>query len=88
MRPNNVITAPTHLLTVIVLGGVVFTLLIGQFYTASADGDDLALPSHLSLNAGGLVNTLRAVQAHNTGQTGRQRSRTLGNGRGRELETH
>jgi len=58
MRPNNVITAPTYLLIVIVLGGVVFTLLISQFYTASANRDDLALPSHLSFNARGLINTL------------------------------
>jgi len=88
MRPNNIITAPTYLLTVIVLGGVVFTLLISQFYTASANKDDLALSSHLSLNARSLINMLRVVQAHNTGQTGRQRSYTLSNRRGRELETY
>jgi len=63
MRPNNVITALTYLLTVIVLGSVVFTLLISQFYTASANRDDLALPSHLSFNARGLINTLQVVQA-------------------------
>jgi len=88
MRPNNIITALTYLLTVIVLSGVVFTLLISQFYTASANRDNLALPSHLSLNARGLINTLRAVQAYNTGQTGRQRSCTLSNKRSRELETY
>jgi hypothetical protein len=54
MRISNVIVTPTHLLTIIVLGGTVFTLAISNLDASSANSNGLALLR----NGGGLVNAL------------------------------
>jgi hypothetical protein len=84
MRISNVMVTPTHLLTIMVLGGTVFTLAIGNLDASGADSNGLALLR----NGGGLVNALRAAEAHSTGEDGRQGSGPLGDRSRSELQTH
>ena len=60
MRLDNVIAITAHLLTIIVLDSIVFTLLISNLNATRANANPLSLLNNVS----NLVNTLRAAKAH------------------------
>jgi hypothetical protein len=60
MRLDNVIAIIAHLLTIIVLDSIVFTLPISNLNATRANANPLSLLNDIS----NLVNTLRVAKAH------------------------